>query len=47
MSRKDGKATLIGAIVKKEVYILEIGNLDQEQSKAVANACPVKIIKML
>jgi ferredoxin len=46
MSKKDGKATLIGAKGKKEVFILETIN-SKERSKAVAKACPVKIIKVL
>jgi ferredoxin len=46
MSRKDGKATLVGAIRKKDVFILQINDIS-EQTKTVAKECPVKIIKIL
>ncbi len=47
MSKKDGKATLLKAKVKKDIYMLEINNEQVELSKRTANACPVKIIKVL
>ena len=47
MSKRDGKATLLKAKGKKEVHILEIAHSLLLRSGEVANACPVKIIKVL
>lgn len=47
MSRKDGKATLINAAVKKDVHILPVHRHWQQASQEVAAACPVKIIKVI
>jgi len=47
MSKKDGKATLLNAIEKKEVFVLSVVNAGEQQTKAVKKACPVKIIKIL
>ena len=47
MSKKDGKATLLRAIAKKEVFILEIPKPLQSKSQEIAAACPVRIIKVL
>jgi ferredoxin len=45
MSRKDGKATLVHAQMKKGIAVLDM-RIDLEQSrKEVITACPVKIIK--
>jgi ferredoxin len=46
MSRKDGKATLVKSIHKKEVHILPISDSILEHSQEVAKACPVNIIKI-
>lgn len=46
MSKKDGKATLIKAISKKEIFQLEIPSEAVEFSKEVAKACPVSVIKL-
>jgi ferredoxin len=46
MSKKDGKATLLKGIGKKEVYILTITHEQVERSLAIAEACPVRIIKV-
>ncbi len=46
MSKKDGKATLIGAVRKKDIYIREISEEDVDLSMKVAEACPVRIIKV-
>jgi len=45
MSKKDGKATLLKGISKKQTSILLINSLQKESAKKVAKACPVKIIK--
>lgn len=47
MSKKDGKATLLHAIIKKQVHQVSIHDTQTELSVRVANACPVKIIKVM
>ena len=47
LSKKDGKATLLHAVCKKEVFLLTITEADKEKTLEIANACPVKIIKLL
>jgi len=46
MSKKDGKATLLKSELKKKTYVLQIDASLVEDSKKVAEACPVKIIKV-
>jgi len=46
MSKKDGKATLVNGIGKKDVFILPVSNSMVERSKEIAIACPVRIIKI-
>jgi ferredoxin len=46
MSTKDGKATLVNAILKNKVAVLSIGMHLTEESKKVALACPANIIKV-
>jgi ferredoxin len=45
MSKKDGKATLINAQVKKDIYHLIVNEEIKFQSQEIAKACPAKIIK--
>lgn len=47
MSKKDGKATLLKATGKKDVFILSIPNQQVVHTMQVAQACPVRIIKVL
>lgn len=47
MSKKDGKATLLNATAKKEVFVLPASTIVKEQTLGVAKACPVKIIKVV
>lgn len=47
MSKKDGKATLLNAIVKRDIAVLSINSTIEERLKAIAKACPVKIIKVV
>lgn len=47
MSTKDGKATLVNAVQKREVYLLKVNNAVAEETEKIAHACPVKIIKVL
>lgn len=44
--KKDGKATLLKAVLIKEVFILPIHHLMVAKAKKVAHACPVKIIRV-
>ena len=46
MSKKDGKANLLRAKAKKNVFILTISNFVPEKINRVAKDCPVKIIKI-
>lgn len=46
LSRKDGKATLIGGKLKRDNYVLPIPDHDIVKSKEVAEHCPVKVIKV-
>ncbi|MBN8687015.1 MAG: ferredoxin [Chitinophagales bacterium] len=46
MSKRDGKATLIKGVRKKEVFVLEIPDASLDKSKEIALACPVRIIKV-
>lgn len=46
MSKKDGKATLLKAVKKKEISILPIDHSLIAEAKKVAHACPVKIIQV-
>ena len=47
MSMKDGKATLLNATAKKDVFIFPVSNNIHQQTLEVAKACPVNIIKVL
>jgi len=46
MSKKDGKATLIGSENKKGFYTVRIDNEEYNENVKAAEACPVKIIKV-
>jgi ferredoxin len=46
MSRKDGKANLLGAIVKKEIHQLEMKTAIPKGLHLAAEACPVRVIKI-
>ena len=46
MSTTDGKATLVGGIKKKNLHILRVSPGEDEINVRVANACPVKVIKV-
>jgi ferredoxin len=46
MSKKDGKATLLKAALKKEIFILPMPSSLIAEAKKVAQACPVKIIRV-
>lgn len=47
MSKKDGKATLLKSELKGKTHVLQVGVAGRDLSKQIAQACPVKIIKVL
>ncbi len=46
MSKKDGKATLLGARNRKGFHTARIGDEDFDENVKAAEVCPVKIIKV-
>ena len=46
MSTTDGKGILVGAVQKKKLFIVRVSDNENEINVKVANACPVKIIKV-
>jgi len=44
LDKKDGKANLVGAKEKDEMFILEISEKDLESLKEAAQSCPVNVI---
>ena len=46
LSRTDGKTTLVKGVKKGPVFITEISQDEVEINLKVAEACPVKIIKV-
>ena len=46
MSKKDGKAVLLHSIEKKSIHQLEIHDSLLADAKAVADACPARVIKI-
>ncbi len=46
MSKKDGKATLLKSVLKKDTSILPIHPAIIPEAQKVAKACPVKIIRV-
>ena len=47
ISRQDGKATLVKSILKKDIYQLTVSENMKKINVTIADACPVKIIKVL
>jgi ferredoxin len=47
MSRKDGKVTLLKSELKKRTSVLAVSAALAEMTIRAAQACPVKIIKVL
>jgi len=46
MSKKDGKANLIGSSQKKKFFTTKVTDDELEANTNAANACPVKIIQI-
>ncbi|MCO5233951.1 MAG: ferredoxin [Chitinophagales bacterium] len=44
MSRKDGKAVLLGADDKRGNWVLKISDAEIDINRRAADACPVKVI---
>lgn len=47
MSKKDGKATLVGATEKKKVFVLAANKDLRQRTEELTRACPVKIIRIV
>lgn len=47
ISRTDGKCTLVGGVEKKGVWQADISNDELDINLRVADACPVKIIRVI
>jgi ferredoxin len=47
MSKKDGKATLLGAAVKKDIHLLPIPESLKQETQQTAGACPARIIQVV
>ena len=47
MSKKDGKANLIGSQLRGETFVLPIQKQEIEENEAAAEDCPVNIIRIL
>ena len=46
MSKKDGKAVLLGGVEKKGVYQVSIHHDEVEENELAIKACPVNVIKI-
>lgn len=46
MSKKDGKAVLIGGVEKRGVYIATISEEEVEANLKAVKACPVNVIRI-
>ena len=46
MSKKDGKAVLLGATDRKGFHTVKVGNEEYDDNVRAADACPVNIIKV-
>ena len=46
MSKKDGKATLVGGKDRKGFYSVKVSPIELDENIKAAEACPVKIIQV-
>lgn len=46
MSKKDGKATLLLSVAKKQVWVRNMPTEQEALTREVAQACPVRVIKV-
>jgi ferredoxin len=47
MNKKDGKAVLLRARGKKELFILPVHASEKELTQEVVKACPARVIKIM
>jgi hypothetical protein len=47
MSKRDGKAVLLKATVKKDLHILPVHASEKEFTGQVSDACPARVIKIM
>lgn len=47
MSKKDGKAVLLGAIEKKGIYQIQLNEDELPENEQALEACPVKVIQIV
>ncbi|MDI9877452.1 ferredoxin [Flectobacillus rivi] len=47
MSKKDGKAVLLGAIEKKGIYQVQLTEDELPENEQALEACPVKVIQIV
>ncbi len=47
MSKRDGKAMLLNATIKKDIAMLILPHFMEPKSRELALACPAKIIKVV
>ncbi|MDI9878147.1 ferredoxin [Flectobacillus longus] len=47
MSKKDGKAVLLGAIEKKGIYQVQLNEDELSENEQALEACPVKVIQIV
>ncbi len=47
LSRVDGKSTLVGGVDKKGIYSAQLFPDELDANEFIAQACPVKIIKIV
>lgn len=43
----DGKSTLVGAIEKNGIFVVEINDIELEQNEKAARDCPMRIIQVM
>ncbi|MBP9838137.1 MAG: ferredoxin [Proteobacteria bacterium] len=46
MSKKDGKAVLLGGVEKNGIYQISISELELNENELAREACPVKVIQI-
>lgn len=46
MDQKEGKAMLVGAKKKKDLYVAELFDCDLDANERAAKACPMRIIQI-
>jgi ferredoxin len=47
MSRKDGKSVLLGAVIKKNIHSVIVGDDELLENTIAARNCPTKVIQII